>query len=131
MKRSILTAALAFGLLAAVSTPVRAEGGFGFGVGLGLGFNFTGIKSGNCGQGPCGAPGYPQCYPPMFAMPYPCYGYNPMMNYGWQQPFCPPPAPPGHALLGNTPEPKPAAKPVQAPAPEKKEGKLVDGTKND
>ncbi|MFO0927722.1 MAG: hypothetical protein U0736_11900 [Gemmataceae bacterium] len=125
MKRSIITAALALGLLASAYTPARAE--CGFGIGLGLGFSFSGFKSG-CGQGNCGPvapPCYPPMYPPMFGMPYPYYPYNPMFNYGMQQPHLPPLA----STVAPPLQDDKAAKPIKAL--EKKEGKLADGTAKD
>lgn len=116
MKRFIITAAVALGLLASVHAPAQANGGFGFGVGLGLGFSFSGIHSnkGNCG------PACPPAYPQYMPMTYPYYPYFPM-QYGAPA-YYPPQAHHGHANLA-LPEEKPAPKPL----PEKKEGKLVEG----
>lgn len=121
MKRFIITAAVALGLLASVHAPAQANGGFGFGVGLGLGFSFSGIHSNKGGQGgPCCGHGQGYGQAPYFPMGYPYYPYFPM-QYGAPA-YYPPQAHHGHANLA-APEEKPAPKST----PEKKEGKLVEG----
>lgn len=74
MKRFILAAVLALGLVAGSQTHARANGGFGFGIGIGISFSGFCNKGGDCCHGGnCGYPG------PGYGYPGPGYGYPGMM----------------------------------------------------